>query len=148
MVDRLLTNERLPIHIIPRIRKQVDRRVRNLLHGPPPPQRNIPHPRRRIRALGQPLHSLRATDWPGRNHVRRQAPGPELDRDAVGHGVHAGFCDTDVRLQRHGGVVDRGGDEDDAAAGAGGGGGFAVGGVGVGGGGKVGEGGFEGVVGA
>ena len=53
-----------------------------------------------------------------------------------------------MRLEGHGCVVDCGGDEDDAAACAGAGGGGDFGFVGGGGGDEVGEGGFEGVVGA
>ena len=143
-----LTNKSLPTDKIPRLTKQINTRIRNLPHSPIPPQRHPP-----LRPLTpllprQAFHPLRSLNRSRRNNITRHAPGAEFDRCGMREGVNAGFGDGDVRLEGHGCVVDCGGDEDDAAACADVGGGVDFGFVGGGGCDEVGQGSFEGVVGA
>ena len=144
-----LTNESLPRDEVSSVAEKVDCSIRNLPHSPISPQRHPPLRHRTPLLPCQPLHPLRALYRARCNNITRYAPRAEFDCRAVGEGVDAGFGDGDVRLEGHGCVVNCGGDEDDAAACAGWGGGGVMGVfVGAGGGDEVGEGGFEGVVGA
>ena len=70
-----LTNKRLPINEIPCVTKQINRRVRNLLHPPPPPHRHtLSHNSLAILLLRQSLHALRSHNRPRGNDIARQPP--------------------------------------------------------------------------
>lgn len=111
-----LTDQHRPIHVPRRLTEQIHRRIRNLLHSPPPPARDPLAHALNVLFSGKPLHALRAADGAWRYDVGGYAAGPELQGDAGGEGVHAGFGDDDVGLQGGAGVVHCGGDEDYAAA--------------------------------